>query len=161
MPMEESIAGFWRRVAALFYDGILLVGMLILATVPVLLLTGGQVVAPGNLAYQFYLFAVSCTFFCVFWIRGGQTPGMRAWRLRVVADNGERIDGRRAIVRFVGSIVSLLAFGLGFFWILIDREHRAWHDRASRTRVVLTPVPAASRRSADTADTADSNQTHD
>jgi len=28
--------------------------------------------------------------------------------------------------------------GLGYFWILIDPEKKAWHDRLSRTRLILT-----------------------
>jgi uncharacterized RDD family membrane protein YckC len=27
--------------------------------------------------------------------------------------------------------------GLGFIWILFDREKLAWHDRASGTRVIF------------------------
>jgi uncharacterized RDD family membrane protein YckC len=35
--------------------------------------------------------------------------------------------------------VSLAALGLGYFWIWIDRERLAWHDRWSGTRVVVVP----------------------
>jgi uncharacterized RDD family membrane protein YckC len=28
---------------------------------------------------------------------------------------------------------------LGYFWIWIDRDRLAWHDRWSGTRVVVTP----------------------
>ena len=73
------------------------------------------------------------------WHRGGQTLGMRPWRLRVVSSDGGR-PGRAALARrdAVGT-VSLLLGGLGFWWAWIDRERLAWHDRASGTRLVRLP----------------------
>jgi uncharacterized RDD family membrane protein YckC len=45
-------------------------------------------------------------------------------------------------------LLSWLPLGLGYFWILFDREGRAWHDRLSRTRVVLLPKRVSGRDSA-------------
>ena len=73
------------------------------------------------------------------WARGGQTLGMRPWRLHLQdADGGS--PGRKALWRryAVGSL-SLLAGGLGFWWAWIDRDRLAWHDRASGTRLVRMP----------------------
>jgi uncharacterized RDD family membrane protein YckC len=41
--------------------------------------------------------------------------------------------------RLASALLSLLPLGLGFFWILVDRDRRAWHDRLSRTRIVVVP----------------------
>lgn len=72
------------------------------------------------------------------WARGGQTLGMRPWRLRVV---GVGVDGvvpthTQLIRRFLVGIPSLLLGGLGFWWAWIDRDRLTWHDRASGTRIV-------------------------
>ncbi|HEY4582208.1 MAG TPA: RDD family protein [Lysobacter sp.] len=68
------------------------------------------------------------------WRRGGQTLGMRPWRLRVVGRGG--VPGWRALaVRYVVGTASLLLGGLGFWWAWIDRDRLTWHDRASGTRV--------------------------
>ncbi len=131
--------GLLRRLAALVYDGILLVALLLAATVPVLLLTDGQPVAPGNPWYRLYLFVICGSFFCFFWIRGGQTLGMRAWRLRVVTQDGMPLDLRHCVIRFLSAIPSIAFVGLGFLWVAIDQEGCAWHDRLSRTRVILLP----------------------
>lgn len=69
------------------------------------------------------------------WHRGGQTLGMRPWRIRLVALNGDRLTWRQLWVRFAVGTVSLLAAGLGFWWAWFDRDGLTWHDRASRTRV--------------------------
>ncbi len=61
---------------------------------------------------------------------------MRPWRLRVVRADGAAVDLRRAALRFVVALVSLAACGLGFFWCLVDRDRRAWHDIAAGTLLV-------------------------
>lgn len=70
------------------------------------------------------------------WSRGGQTLGMRPWRLRVIGANGIAATSRQLIVRYLVGNLSLLLGGLGFWWAWLDRDRLAWHDRASGTRVV-------------------------
>ena len=75
------------------------------------------------------------------WRRGGQTLGMRPWRLRVVAAGGGAPATRALCLRFVVGTVSLLLGGLGFWWAWVDRGRLAWHDRASATRIIRVPKP--------------------
>lgn len=87
------------------------------------------------------LLAVTGLYAVASWRRGGQTLGMRPWRLRVVAQDGGRAQVRQLVVRYAVGIVSLLAFGLGFWWAWMDPGGRAWHDRASGTRLLREPRP--------------------
>ena len=81
-------------------------------------------------------------FFCGFWVHGGQTLGMRAWRLRVVRDDGHPLGWARAMARFAAGIVAALPLGLGLWWSAFDRQKRGWHDRWTGTRVVRAlPTP--------------------
>jgi uncharacterized RDD family membrane protein YckC len=86
-----------------------------------------------------YLVSTCLLFFIWFWTHGGQTLGMRAWRLKVVGVDGGPIGWRAAVVRCFGAILSWSALGLGYLWILVDREKLAWHDRMSATRLSLIP----------------------
>lgn len=70
------------------------------------------------------------------WRRGGQTLGMRPWRLHVVASDGGRASERALWLRYAVGGVSLLPGGLGFWWGWIDRAGLTWHDRISKTRLV-------------------------
>jgi len=70
------------------------------------------------------------------WRRGGQTLGMRPWRLSVVAADGGVPSWRALCLRYLVGTASLLAAGLGFWWAWLDRDRLAWHDRASGTRMV-------------------------
>lgn len=141
-------ASLYRRLAAMLYDGLLLLAVLFGATALVLPLTGGQAVHAGNPFFTSYLFFVCFFFFGWFWMHGGQTLGMRAWRLQL-----QRIDGRpltwwHVLLRFFSAIVSWAPAGLGFWWILVDRKHLAWHDRFSETLIVQLRQNPGSKRSA-------------
>jgi uncharacterized RDD family membrane protein YckC len=89
-----------------------------------------------KLLVQAFVVGLTTLYFVASWRRGGQTVGMRAWRLRVVTAAGTQIGLKQALVRFAVALLSLAAFGLGFFWCLIDRDRRAWHDMAAGTTVV-------------------------
>lgn len=70
------------------------------------------------------------------WRRGGQTLGMRPWRLRVVAADGQPASVAALWKRYAVGTLSLLAIGLGFAWAWFDRDRLTWHDRASGTRMI-------------------------
>jgi uncharacterized RDD family membrane protein YckC len=78
-------------------------------------------------------------FYGAFWTRGGQTLGMASWRLKVEREDGARLTWADTVKRLGAAVLSWLPLGLGYFWILVDRDRRAWHDRLSRTRVVVVP----------------------
>lgn len=62
---------------------------------------------------------------------------MRSWRLRVVRNDGAPLNGSDALKRLLCALLSWLPLGLGYLWILVDRDRLAWHDRLSGTRLVL------------------------
>ncbi len=130
--------GLLRRLAAIFYDLLLLIALLAVATtlitLPFGMPSGGWLVA-----FQWFLFEViPLLFFTGFWWRGGQTLGMRAWHMRVVRMDGSPLSWGDALKRHLAAILSCLALGLGFLWVLLDRDGMAWHDRLSGTRLVRT-----------------------
>ena len=137
-------AGLLRRLGAMLYDGLLLIGVLMVATALFLPLTGGEAVVSGRnpvleWVYRAALLALVVGFFGVFWTLRGQTLGMASWRLRVEREDGSLLGWSDTVRRLGWALVALLPLGLGFLWILFDPERRAWHDRLSRTRVVLVP----------------------
>lgn len=73
------------------------------------------------------------------WRRGGQTLGMRPWRLQVIGVDGSAPAWRALLMRYAVGTLSLLLAGLGFWWAWLDRDRLTWHDRASGTRMVRLP----------------------
>ncbi len=144
-PNQWATPGLGRRLAAIFYDAILVAAVVLtamaLVVVPVDLIYGAKNFDAGALRsnpfYLAYLFCVMVGFHILFWIRGGQTLGMRAWRLRVLRDDGENLRLKDALLRYFAAVISWAVLGLGFFWVLIDKDGLAWHDRISKTRLVI------------------------
>ncbi len=134
------VPGFFRRCAAISYDILVACGVLIFAAAMVVVPLGaifGIEIGSGNLLYQAYLSAVIFIYFAWFWMHGGQTPGMRAWRMRLIREDGNDIRWRDALIRFLGAILAWIPCGLGFIWLLIDKNKLTWYDRLSRTRPVM------------------------
>ncbi|NLA68655.1 MAG: RDD family protein [Gammaproteobacteria bacterium] len=73
------------------------------------------------------------------WRRGGQTLGMRPWRLRVVDAEGGPPPWPALWRRYAVATLSLAAGGLGFWWAWLDRDRLTWHDRAAGTRMRHEP----------------------
>jgi uncharacterized RDD family membrane protein YckC len=94
------------------------------------------VVHPWSLAYVIewaLCWLVGGLYAVLSWHRGGQTLGMRPWRLHVTNDDGSRPGWRALWTRYAVGTLSLLAGGLGFWWAWFDRDRKTWHDRASGT----------------------------
>lgn len=134
-------ASLWRRLAAAGYDGLLLLAIWFCAVGVLVLVNGGQALPAGRMQWIGLplLLALVTAFYSWFWLHGGQTLGMRAWHLRLVTDDQRPLTARDCLVRCAVGLLSLLCGLLGWLWILVDKDHRAWHDRASRTRVVHLP----------------------
>lgn len=118
----------------------LLFAVLFFATLALMPLTHGAI-APGNLAFSLYLLSICLAFYAGFWTHGGQTLGMKTWRLRVQQADGRPITLRQAVMRFFASLLALAPAGLGYLWMLVDRDKKAWHDRLSGTIVIYRPKP--------------------
>ncbi len=125
-PLELTAlprAGFWIRMAALLID-VILIGF-------VLRLIDHH----GSSGMLIALAAYGA----LMWKLRGTTVGGIICNLRVVRIDGNPINWEVAILRALGCLLSLVALGLGFFWIAFDTERQAWHDKIAGTVVVLMP----------------------
>lgn len=162
-----ALSGLPRRLAAISYDSLLLLGVLFVATA----LAMGLVVAvmgtdafkarnplEHNPFFQTYLLWVCFFFYGGFWVYGGQTLGMRAWRLRVQRHDGRGIGWWQALLRFLTACLWLLptaylhqvlhlgtgpSLGVGGAVLLLLLALRL-PDRFSETELRVMPRPARS-----------------
>ena len=147
--------GLVRRLAAIFYDFLLCVALLMVVTliyqqVVLRLIYGGerlrqladQGALSGDPLLSTLLVFALFGFFAKFWTHNGQTLGMQVWGIRVQNRDGSAISLWQALLRFVIAIGSWLALGLGFFWCLRDKQKRTWHDIYSESEVVRIPKDA-------------------
>ena len=118
--MTENAAGFWRRFAASFVDGLVL-GVVSSILRALLGYTGEGI---GILiAFGYYTYFHGGT---------GQTPGDAVLGIRVLdIDDGTVIGYQRAFIRALVSIVSGVVILLGYLWMLWDPRKQTWHDKAA------------------------------
>jgi uncharacterized RDD family membrane protein YckC len=129
------------RLLALVYDALPMIPLLFIISGLFLWLNGGRTVE-GNALLQWLdllaSWAMVGAYFVFSWRRGGQTIGMRPWRLRVVAADGGQPSISALWLRY---LVATATLGLGLLWALFDRERRALYDLAAHTAFVrLTPT---------------------
>lgn len=149
-PAAPLPAGLLRRLGAILYDTLLLFSLLFIATALVLPLAGGQAVAAGSPLFSIYLLAVCFGFFGWFWTHGGQTLGMRAWKIRLQRYDGGNVTWGQALGRFLLASLWLLpvvylrqvlglsvplSLGAGLVFFLLTLALRV-HDRYSETVLV-------------------------
>lgn len=100
------------------------------------LLSGGLVCNGANWLRVVLSLVVNPGYFTLFWTLGGQTPGQYITGVRVVRQDGKRMNFWRSLVRWVGLIVSLVPLGLGYLWCLWDDRRQIFADKMAKTVVV-------------------------
>jgi uncharacterized RDD family membrane protein YckC len=123
-------AGFGLRLVGLLIDGFItsIPGWLVTAA------SGSPIGVYGisslvGLAYSVYFIGSP----------SGQTIGMKAMSIRAIdAQTDGQIDYSKAFIRWLVALVSGLACGLGYLWMLWDPEKQTWQDKVAGTFVVPT-----------------------
>jgi|SRR5579859_2979667 len=140
----------WRRLAAAFYDGLIVLALWFIGTAVVMPISR-EAVSPNHplaeLLYRLYLLSIGFAFFAGFWVRDGQTVGMLAWRVKLLQSANRRtVTWQQALLRYLAALLSWTALGVGFWWALFDPERKTWHDRLSGTELALAePVGTPSK----------------
>lgn len=138
------------RLVAYIVDGLIQFGVAVVLFLVVSVLFLGAASTESNAASGaaiggfvlviLFLILFTIVYFPWFWARGGQTPGMKLMRIRVVRDaDGGPVSAGSAILRLIGYWVNQAVFYIGFIWIFIDKRHRGWHDLIAGTVVIQAP----------------------
>jgi uncharacterized RDD family membrane protein YckC len=109
----DVICPLWRRLIALVYDLVAVLAIVMVVGLVCQLTTGGQLITTGAQVriawwYQPLQAVVVAAYFMVSWLRGGQTLGMRPWKIRVTADTGAPLSTRQALIRVLVAALPLL-----------------------------------------------------
>lgn len=155
-------AGFVRRLLAMIYDTLVAtaVGMcaaMVMIVTLVVMLKNGTLDLQGyaepadliqasfgyKLLIQTWVGLWIAGFFLWFWRRGGQTLGMRAWRLRIYSTVEEPMTWSRLFIRLVASLG-----GLGTLLVLFDfKNKQSLQDRLAQTEVLKLTKEANDHKS--------------
>jgi uncharacterized RDD family membrane protein YckC len=133
-PMMQY-AGFWIRLVAYIIDGII-VGVPFAIIAAIAGAASGDPQSGVVILIRLLGFLVSIGYFVYFWSQG-QTIGMRALSLRVAdAQTGGQITIGKAVLRYIGFIISAIPCYIGLIWAAFDGRKQGWHDKIGGTVVV-------------------------
>ena len=79
---------------------------------------------------------VSVLYFVGYWAKSGQTIGKSMLGIKIVGMDGSTLSWGKALLRYIGYLVSGLVLSLGFLWLAFDRKRQGWHDKIAGTIVV-------------------------
>lgn len=119
-----------RRLLAFTYDAFLLFSVLFVFGAIAVALNHGESVNPRY--FLPVIFLVSIVFFAWFWAHGGQTLGMRAWKLKLTGKQTLEVSWKQALLR---AGIMLLSGGLGSLWVMFDSEGQSPQEMLSGTRM--------------------------
>jgi uncharacterized RDD family membrane protein YckC len=133
-------AGFWRRFAAAFIDGIIV--LIVLAVADVVL---GAIVGNPSSAYGTLSSALWLGFSIAYYV--GQeasqqqaTLGKRALGIIVTDLHGNRISSGRAVGRYFAKFLSTITLLIGYVMAGFTEKKQALHDMIAGTLVVVKPT---------------------
>ena len=144
MAIEESFkkeykpASFLRRILALFYDTLLLTGIILGYLLIVTLMFGDTFESISERIFlQFSYLILGVIFFTYFWkVNKGQTLGMQVWKIRIVGDENKEPSTKNLIYRSLFGLVFNLAFGSNYLFIFFNKDRKSINDLLSKTKTI-------------------------
>ena len=149
------------------YEGLLMFGVVFLATYLFSSLSQTRNAMDNRNALQAFLFVIFGIYFVWFWAKG-QTLAMKTWDIRVVDTQGQLITQKRALLRYalswfwfvpplaIGWLfglpatgIAVIALGWVFVWALLARfqpDRQFLHDAIAGTRLVTWKAPESPKR---------------
>jgi uncharacterized RDD family membrane protein YckC len=80
---------------------------------------------------------ISLLYYPVTWVALGETPGHLVLRMEVRrVEDGQRIGAAKAVIRYLGWLISSFLLGIPFLIAAFDSRKQALHDRMANTVVV-------------------------
>jgi len=163
--MTESTtnpAPVFRRVGAMVYDTLLLFAVLVVASALTLPFRAGKGATQFDPGMMIYIFTVIFVFFGWFWTHGGQTLGMRAWRIKLISTNNQTVNWSTAFFRWLltlpvwlflfyslhshnerfgtetllSHIPGWLLYTAGIVWLFVDNIPGNWREKLTRTQII-------------------------
>lgn len=145
-PLGRAYASFLIRLGAALIDSVLVaVVSFTIAFVLYILgnaVSGGDASSPTVLALNGIVSLFNLVFGLGYYIyftgKTGQTLGKRALKIKVVQVGSDAPLGYvNAFLReVVGKLLSSLVFGLGYLWVIWDKDKQGWHDKIAKTVVI-------------------------
>ncbi len=133
--MTAALPGLRRRLASMLYEGLVVFSILLIGFLLPQIVLSGFGWSMGAKALWLHVFLLLMAYFVWCWLNGGQTLPMKTWKLRLVDEKDGPLRPLQAVLRYFVAWPSILFFGIGVLWALIDKDQQFLHDRIAGTKV--------------------------
>ena len=137
--VQISAPSFFKLGACLIYEVLVIIALSLVCTTIFVLLLGDATVGIKRYLLQLFLWLIAGVYFVWCWQKSGQTLAMQTWQFKVLNKNGELLTLTAAMIRYVFASLSLIPFGLGYFWAIVDRDRLFLHDRLLKNKIIFAP----------------------
>ncbi len=137
--LKTPAPSFFKLGACLIYEALVIIALSLVCTTIFVLLMGDATVGIKRYLLQVFLWLTAGVYFVWCWQKSGQTLAMQTWQFKLINKNGESLTLTAAMIRYVFSSLSLIALGLGYLWIMVDRDRLFLHDRILKNKVIFAP----------------------
>ena len=125
-----------KLFAACVYELLLLIALWMLCTWIFVSLFGDASTGYKRYGLQLVLWLVTGVYFVWCWCKSGQTLAAQTWKIKLVHQGNNLLSPTQAVYRYGLASLSLLIFGLGYCWALVDKQGLFLHDRLLKTRFI-------------------------
>ncbi len=125
-----------RLFAACIYELLLLFALWMACTWIFVRLFGDATVDYKHYFLQLILWCAAGAYFIWCWCKSGQTLATKTWKTKLVNQQNSTLSIKQGLIRYALSSLSMLAIGLGFIWVFVDKDCLFLHDRLLKTRFI-------------------------
>ena len=143
--VAQTIApSFFKLGACLIYEALVVIALSLAVTTIFVLSLGEATTGLKRYLLQLFLWLTVGVYFVWCWQKRGQTLAMQTWQLKLFNQKAQLLSLKAAIFRYVLASLSLMVFGLGFLWAIVDRDRLFLHDRLLKNKIIYAPRKKAS-----------------
>jgi len=142
---QNKYASFFTRFLASFIDSFIVTAVSGGITYAIIFISGSLVNSYGGMdgaittsIAQIPAILLGPAYFIYFTGSSGQTLGKKIVKIKVVKKSSTAPPSyTSAFLReVVGKMISAVVLGLGYLWVIGDKEKQAWHDKIAGTVVI-------------------------
>ncbi len=138
--MTIEFPGIGRRLASMLYESLVVFSILLVGFLFPQIVLNGFGLGVGAKLLWLHVVLVLMAYFVWCWLHGGQTLPMKTWKLRIANPDGSPPRPAQAVLRYLAAWPSVVLFGVGILWALIDPDKQFLHDRIAGTRIVSSTI---------------------
>lgn len=127
-----KFASLFKRFASIFYDLLVVLAILMLFTLTLVLLNGGNAINSGSIFYQVTLLTIYFSYYYYSLKLQGQTLGMKAWKIILLTEFGELPNSKNLLTRLAIAPLYNLPLMMGLWLPFILRKKITYYDHYSK-----------------------------